>query len=77
MGRFAKERNDYLSSPDMIALTLGRIVALHLSRNMEVSHYHIRARLGSIIDQEPGHVPVAVSKEMAIAAMAHLNRCPG
>ncbi|WP_142664957.1 hypothetical protein [Paracoccus laeviglucosivorans] len=63
----------YLDSPDMIAFTLGRVVAMHISRNLEISHFHIRASLGEIIDAETDNFFGNVSREMALSAMAYLN----
>ncbi|MTH64152.1 hypothetical protein [Paracoccus shanxieyensis] len=74
MGQSAVDGQDYLNSPDMIALTLGRVVAHRISNNLEVSHFHIRARLGEIIERGSDDLRGGVSPDMARAAMTHLNQ---
>lgn len=68
------EGADYLKNPDMVALTLGRIVCAKVSLGRAVTVDGLRDRLAQIGQGTSDYFPEGVSPEMALAALSFLQR---
>lgn len=64
---------DYVTNPDMVAFTVGRLICAKVADGREVSLAALLSRLQQIAGGGSDYRPEGVSPEMAAAALAHLT----
>lgn len=67
---------DYLSSPDMAAFTIGRVVMAKMVAGRPLSWNMLRARLMHIAEGDTADLSAGVNAEMALAALRYLPEPP-
>lgn len=63
---------EYISSPDMAAFTIGRVVIAALVTGCPLSNSGLLERLDRIAGGDPEDIPPGVNAEMASGALQHL-----
>ena len=63
---------DYISSPDMAAFTIGRVVIAALTTGCPLTNSGLLAQLDEIAGGNTKEVPAGVNAEMALGALQYL-----
>ncbi len=64
---------DYISSPDMAAFTIGRVVIAALTTGYPLTNSRLLARLRKIAAGNTKDIPAGVNAEMALGALRYLT----
>lgn len=68
---------DYISSPDMAAFTIGRVVIASLATGLPLTDSGLLARLAQIAEGIAKDIPAGVNAEMASGALQYLAGVEG
>lgn len=68
---------DYISSPDMAAFTIGRVVIAFLATGRPLTNSKLLARLAQIAAGDTKDIPAGVNAEMASGALQYLAGVEG
>ena len=63
---------DYISSPDMAAFTIGRVVIASLATGCPLTDSGLWARLAQIAEGDTKDIPAGVNAQMASGALQYL-----
>lgn len=69
--------SDYISSPDMAAFTIGRVVIATLAAGHPLKAAELRTRLAQIAKGDTQDLPAGVNAEMASGALRYLASLEG
>lgn len=69
--------SDYISSPDMAAFTIGRVVIATLAAGRPLKAAGLRTRLAQIAKGDTRDLPAGVNAEMAAGALRYLASVDG
>lgn len=73
---YRRKGPDYLSNPDMVAFTIGRVVMAKMTAGRSLSWNTLRARLMHIAEGDTADLPAGVNAEMALAVLRYLPALP-
>ena len=68
---------DYISSPDMAAFTIGRVVIASLATGRPFTESCLLTRFAQIAAGDTKHIPAGVNAQMASGALQYLARVGG
>jgi len=71
------ELSEYISSPDMAAFTIGRLVIATLTTGRSITAKDLRTRLSQIAKGDTQDLPPGVNAEMAKGALRYLASMNG